>query len=306
MQASALITIARPSHWVKNVVVFFPVVFGMRSADADSWLRALAAAAAFCFASTFGYIINDIRDRENDLVHPRKKNRPLASGILSVKAAAMEALLLVVVGFAISFLVSPLLSVVVAVYVLLQMSYTFFLKQKALLDVICIAMGFVLRTVAGAVAIGVVISPWLFICMFTICLFMGFCKRYNEMVTIGDIVQAENHRNTLIAYTPDLLTHLITVSAGIAVVSFLFYGLADSTVARIGTNYFVYTLPIVVYAVFRFAMLSMKGSYADPVDLILRDRAFQVTVLMWCACAVAIILRGRQISEWFEGLHVAG
>ncbi len=236
-------------------------------------------------------------------MHPRKKGRPLVSGELSVRAAAIEAALFIVAGLAVSFAISRLLSVVVAAYVVLQVCYTLLLKQKALIDVICIAMGFVLRAVGGAVAIGVVISPWLFVCMFTLCLFMGFCKRYNEIVTIGDTTVAENHRNTLIAYTPDLLTHLITVSAGIAVVAFLFYSLADRTVEQFGTNYFVYTLPIVVYAVFRFAMLSMNGSYADPTDLLLHDRAFQMTVLLWSVSIVIIIWRGRELAGWIQGFY---
>jgi 4-hydroxybenzoate polyprenyltransferase len=303
MSFSGTIRIARPDHWVKNVVVFLPVVFGMRACDGGAWVKACLAAVAFCLVSSFGYIINDIRDRENDRLHPRKKVRPLVSGELGVRTAAIEAVVFVVAGLGVSTALSPLLSVVVAAYVVLQVCYTLLLKQKALVDVICIAMGFVLRTVGGAVAIGVMISPWLFICMFTICLFMGFCKRYNEIVTIGDRREAENHRNTLIAYTPDLLTHLITLSAGIAVVAFLFYGLADSTVRQFGTNYFVYTLPVVVYAVFRFAMLSMKGSYADPTELILRDRAFQATVLLWVVSAVAIILWGRDLAGWMQELY---
>ena len=170
-----------------------------------------------------------------------------------------------------------------------------------LLDVICIAIGFVLRASAGAVAIRVAISPWLFICMFTICLFMGFCSRYNELVTIGDRAVAGNHRQTLMTYTPDLLTHLITLSAGIAVVAFLFYGLTESTVRQFGTHYFVYTLPLVVYAVFRFAMLSMKGCYADPTDLILRDRPFQITAALWMASAVGIIVWGPRVAAGWTG-----
>ncbi|RKY09467.1 MAG: decaprenyl-phosphate phosphoribosyltransferase [Planctomycetota bacterium] len=303
MPLNEIVRIARPGHWVKNIVVFFPVVFGMHATDGRAWLRALGAAVAFCFASSFSYIINDIRDRANDRYHRRKKDRPLASGKLSVSTAVAEATVCVVLGFAVASAISSLLCLVIAAYVVLQVCYTLLLKQKALVDVICIAMGFVLRTVSGAVAIGVVVSPWLFVCMFTLCLFMGFCKRYNEIVTIGDMARAENHRNTLIAYTPDLLTHLITVSAGIAVVAFLFYGLADRTVEQFGTNYFVYTLPIVVYAVFRFAMLSMNGSYADPTDLFLHDRVFQMTALLWAVSMMIIICRGRELAGWIQGLY---
>ena len=192
--------------------------------------------------------------------------------------------------------------IIVAVYVALQISYTMYLKQRVLIDVICIAMGFVLRAVAGAAAVKVAISPWLFICMFTLCLFMGFCKRYSEVVTLGDPGAAESHRPTLIYYTPELLTHLITLSAGIAVVSFLLYGLSERTIENFGTNYFVYTLPVLVYGVFRFAMLSMEGAYAGPTDLILHDRPFQATILLWIALAIIVIKYGKDIEIWTQSL----
>ncbi|MBE0536460.1 MAG: decaprenyl-phosphate phosphoribosyltransferase [Phycisphaerae bacterium] len=295
--------LARPRHWIKNVVVLLPVVFGLRMADPMAWLAAGGAAAAFCFAASFGYILNDMRDRQSDRSHPSKKDRPLASGKVTIKSAAAEAVVFLVLSIAVAVIVSPLVLAFTAAYVLLQICYTYLMKDKALLDVICIAIGFVLRAAAGAVAIQVAVSPWLFICMFTTCLFMGFCKRYNEMVTIGDRVDAGNHRHTLVAYTPDLLTHLITVSAGIAVAAFLFYGLTESTVHQFGTNYFVYTLPLVVYAVFRFAMLSMKGCYADPTDLILRDRPFQITAALWMGSAVGIIMWGRHVACWMDKLY---
>ncbi len=301
MSIKPMIQLARPGHWIKNIVVLLPVVFGLRMYDLDAWLRALAAAAAFCFASSFGYILNDIKDRQSDLAHPLKKNRPVASGIISIKAAVIEAAVLLLLALAVAQTLSPLLLIMILAYVFLQVCYTAFLKAKPLADVICIALGFVLRAAAGAVAIRVAISPWLFICMFTISLFMGFCKRYSEIATIGD--RAHDHRPVLIAYTPELLTHLITLSAGIAVMAFLVYGLHERTVEQFGTNYFVYTLPVVVYAVFRFAMLSMKGSYHDPTDLILHDRTFQITILIWMVAAFAIICYGKTIDGWIQSFY---
>ncbi len=298
-----MIGLARPRHWIKNIVVLMPVVSSMHINNLQAWGRAGIAVIAFCFASSFAYIINDIKDAESDRAHLLKKDRPLASGRLSVKAAIAEAVVFFLASVAIAGSVSRILMIMIGAYVALQIFYSFFLKQKALVDVICIALGFVLRAASGAVAIRVEISPWLFICMFTICLFMGFCKRCNEIVTIGDRIQASTHRRTLIAYTPELLTHLITLSAAIAVISFLFYGLNESTVERFGSIYFVYTLPIVIYAVFRFAMLSMKGCYADPTDLILRDRPFQITTAIWVMAAVVIISWGRDLDSWIKSLY---
>ena len=297
---------ARVDHWIKNVVVLMPVVLSKQIFGEDALANvgcALAAAVAFCFASSFAYAINDIKDAEADRKHPRKKNRPVASGSISKKTAFVIAACFFILAFGTSIAISQILTFIVALYIAMQITYSTFLKKKPIIDVICIAMGFVLRAAAGAVAIEVKLSPWLFICMFTICLFMGFCKRYNEIVTLGDAETAEDHRPTLILYTPDLLTHLITLSAGIAVIVFLFYGLNPSTVERIGTNYLIYTLPLVVYAVFRFAMLSMRGVYADPTDLIIHDRPFQFTIGLWTLMTSGIILYGEQLKDWLNTLY---
>ena len=295
-----MIKLARPAHWIKNVFVLMPLVFGMQLAKPDAWIKAIIATVAFCLASSFAYIINDIKDAESDRLHPRKKDRPIAAGRITVKTGLIEAFVLLVLSAGIAYSVSVPLLVMVGAYVLLQVCYSELFKRKVLLDVICIAIGFVLRAVAGAVAIDVEISPWLFVCMFTLCMFLGFCKRYNEVVTLGDVTAAANHRATLLQYTPDLLTHLITISAGIAVVGFLLYSLNERTVEHFGTDYFVYTLPVVVYAIFRFAMLSMKGIYSDPTDIILHDRAFQATVVLWLALAMTIISYGPRIQDWIK------
>ena len=302
MAVSEMIRLARPHQWIKNVVVILPILFAKRIDDRHAWASILIAALAFSFASAFAYIINDLKDAAADRDHPRKKDRPLASGSISIPVAIIEAICFLALAAFVAYKVSNIVLIMIAVYVVLQISYTAYLKHTVLVDVICIAMGFVLRAVAGAVAVDAAISPWLFICMFTICLFMGFCKRFSEVVMIGDLTQAENHRPTLISYTPELLTHLITLSAAIAVISFLLYGLNDRTVANFGTNYFVYTLPVVVYGVFRFAMLSMEGAYADPTDLILRDRPLQATVVLWIALAVIIIKYGKDIEVWIQNL----
>jgi 4-hydroxybenzoate polyprenyltransferase len=276
-------------------------MFGLQMYNAGAWVRAIAATAAFCLASSFAYVINDIKDRESDRAHPEKKDRPLASGRISVRAAAIEAVVLAVGSLALGQGLSFLVTGIISVYLLLQIFYTVSLKERVLVDVICIALGFVLRAACGAVAIGVVISPWLFICIFTLCLFMGFCKRYSEVVTMGEGVHAASHRVTLLEYTPELLTHLITLSAAIGVIAFLLYGLSERTVEQFGTNYFIYVLPVVVYGVCRFAMLSMKGAYSGPTDIILRDRPFQLTVGIWVVAVLAIIRYGKSIEGWIQG-----
>ena len=290
--------LARPGHWIKNVLVLLPVIFALRMGDAGAWALALMAAGAFCLVSSSVYIINDIADRARDRMHPAKRSRPLAAGQVSVRAAYIEALVLLVGAAALALATRRALLSVVAAYVLLQTAYTVWLKHRMIIDVICIALGFVLRAVAGAIAIDEVISPWLVVCTFTACLFMGFCKRRNEQATLAHAQTAQDHRNTLAGYTGDLLTHLITLSAAIAVVSFLLYASSQRTISHIGTISLVYTLPLVVYAVFRFAMLSMRGRYNDPMDILVHDRPLQLTAAAWLAAAAGIVHWGKPLGQW--------
>ncbi|MCJ7543296.1 MAG: decaprenyl-phosphate phosphoribosyltransferase [Phycisphaerae bacterium] len=298
-----LIRLARPTHWIKNVIILFPVVFARRMGDLTAWGQAAAAAVAFCLAASASYIANDIQDRYSDRLHPRKKNRPLASGEVSVRAAWAVSVVLLVAAAAVAWRLGPIPLMVVLSYVLLQMAYTHYLKYRMILDVIAIALGFVLRAVAGGVAIHVQLSPWLFICTFTICLFMGFCKRRSEAAVIADASAAARHRATLPHYTPQLLTHLTTLSAAIAIVSYLLYATAPRTMEHFGTTHLFITLPLVIYGICRFEMLSSFGEYADPTDLILRDRPFQMTVVLWALMVLVMLWQGAAMERWVSGWH---
>jgi len=293
-----MIRLARPDHWIKNSIVLLPVIFALRMGDADAWVQAVMAAGAFCLAASCIYIVNDISDRSCDRLHPAKKDRPLASGACSVGAALIEGAFLLAGGVALAMLTGRAVTYILIAYILLQFAYTFIFKRRIILDVICIALGFVLRAVAGAAAISVETSPWLIICTFTICLFLGFCKRCSELATLGAMPQAQEHRSTLGGYNENLLTHLITLSAAIAVVSFLLYASSMRTADKLGTICLIYTLPIVVYAVFRFAMLSMRGRYVDPVDIVLRDWPMQLTAVAWVGSVLAIIRWGPSLQGW--------
>jgi len=295
------IRLARPEHWIKNLIVLLPVVFSLRMGEVGAWGRAAVATAAFCLASSAAYVLNDIRDRHRDRKHPAKKDRPLAAGAIGVGAAAVEGMLILAAALAVAAAAGPLILGFVGAYLLLQLAYSFALKRAVLLDVVCLALGFVLRAGGGAVAIGVVISPWLVVCTFTICLFMGFCKRYGEALVTGSADAPGEHRTTLIHYTPELLTHLITVSAAVAVVAYLLYASNPRTIKQFGTNYLIYTLPVVVYGVFRFAMLSMRGAYAGPTELVLRDRPFQAAIAVWLAAVLAVLLYGQRLQELARG-----
>ncbi|AQQ72226.1 Decaprenyl-phosphate phosphoribosyltransferase [Limihaloglobus sulfuriphilus] len=285
-----LLKLTRPRHWIKNFVVLLPLFFSFSFTSPAAWAQALSCAIVFCLASSIVYIVNDIEDRDRDCHHPVKKNRPIASGAVSIKEALALLVVLAVITVLLSLSLDLATFVIILMYLLLQAAYTFFLKKHALLDVTCISLGFVLRAVAGAIAIDVYISHWLFICMFTLFLFMGFCKRYNEIAVIGSNDQALLHRQALNSYDPAVLTHLITLAASVFLISFLLYSTSPETIERFGGDYMVYTFPLVIIAVGRFAMLSIRGTYNDPVELIYKDILFAGTCAAWSVSILIILL----------------
>jgi decaprenyl-phosphate phosphoribosyltransferase len=302
---SAIIQLIRPKHWIKNGVVLLPLLSAMKFNEIDAVLKISIAFIAFCFASSAIYIFNDIHDRKSDRFFKHTRNRPLASGRISVPFAIVMAFFLTVIAIVTASFVSFHALLIIFAFFLLQLSYTWYFKQKVLIDVICIAMGFVLRAAAGAVAIRVILSPWLFICMFTACLFMGFCKRYMERVNL-EITDdpTPNHRPILEVYQKELLVHLISVSAGIAILSFLMYSISPSTVVQFGTYYIIYTLPIQVYCVFRFALLSLQGTYASPVDVFFKDRPLQIVSCIFLVVICVILIWGPVLKQYIHETYI--
>ncbi len=281
----------RPQQWVKNIVVFAGPAAGLKLFTTHGLTRTLITFAAFCLAASAGYIINDILDRQADQSHPTKRFRPIAAGRIPVAGAGGLAAILWVLAITVSSLLLPKpATLVLCMYILLSLGYSTFLKERVILDVILIAMGFVLRAMAGALAVDVPASEWLIACVFTLCLFMGFGKRRCEIAMIGDAAEIKQHRRTLVRYTPDLLNHLITVSAGIAVITFLLYTL-DTGGAHPSTfpkQHLFYTLPLVIYGVFRFAMLTELGLYTGPTEIVLKDKAMLAAIILWTICALLI------------------
>ncbi len=294
----------RPQQWVKNLFVFAGLAFGAKLTDANAVAAALLGFALLCLVSSTVYIVNDIHDRAEDRLHPRKCKRPLASGAVTVSTAWAMAAGLLLVGLGGSYLLDRGFALVVLAYLLLQVAYTFALKQMVLLDVIAIGLGFVLRAVAGGVLVHVPISHWLVLCTFTLCLFMGFSKRRCELSAMAENRNhdAGKHRKTLREYTPDLLNHMTTLTAGVAVVSFMLYSTDQKTIDKFGTNYLLYTLPMVVYAIFRFTVLVEHGRADGPTDVVLKDRPFQAALLAWAATAMLIVYRGRELEQWLAAL----
>jgi len=284
--------IMRPSHWTKNAFIFAALIFGKKLfGPMNEVLLAVASAAGgfFCFslAASAIYIFNDIIDREADSLHPEKRTRPIAAGAVGVGSAAVMSALCAVVALLGSFLLAGTFATVVLAYIVLMVLYSLLLKRVMILDCVVISVGFCLRAIAGAIVVGVFISPWLIICTFALCLFLAFSKRRGELVNLGE--NSELFRSTLAGYTPELLAHMLDVTSGLAVVCFLLYAMDDRTFRIFGTNNLVYTTPLVLYCIFRFSALIQKGRYSEPLQIILSDVPFQIGFVLWVLSCIAII-----------------
>lgn len=297
-----LLQVMRPLHWIKNVFIFAALIFGKKLVGpVDEVLPAVGRAVGgffcFCLAASAIYIFNDIVDREADRLHPEKRKRPLAAGTVSIGAAAVLTAICAAAAVACSFLLVNELAAIIIAYIVLMVLYSLLLKRLIILDCVVISVGFCLRAMAGAVVVGVFISPWLVICTFALCLFLAFSKRRSEISQLRE--NSESFRETLGGYTPELLAHMLDVTSGLAVVCFLLYAMDDRTLRLFGTNNLVYTTPLVLYCIFRFSALIQKGKFAGPVELIVRDLPFQLSFVLWIISCMAIIYADK-ISFWLS------
>jgi 4-hydroxybenzoate polyprenyltransferase len=286
----------RPHQWVKNLLVFAPLMFTVHRGEPGAWVTTVLACLAFCGAASAIYIVNDIVDRTEDRRHPKKKDRPIASGALPVQAAwitvgaalAMSLLFSLLVGApnGWAFLLWPL------GYLALNLVYSFWWKRIVVVDCMCIAAGFQLRVHAGAAAIDVEASHWIALCTFFFALFLAFCKRYEE---VGRQREANggHTRATMKDYSPHLLNMMIGPLAALSILSYALYTVSPETIARHGgSESLMYTVPVVTYGVFRYLFLVyQKREGGDPARLLFRDRPLLVSGLVYVAL-VWLLLRG--------------
>ena len=285
-----LVRLARPAHWMKNGFVLAALVFGGRAGDADAWTAVAWAAGAFCLASSAVYAFNDLVDRRQDARHPLKRDRPVASGAVSPAAATVFSLVLAAGGMGLSILAGPRVPWVVGGYLVLMAAYTLGLKRVAILDVLLIACGFLLRAEAGGMAAGVEVSRWLLLCTLTLSLFLGFAKREAERAALGDRA-TETRAVAWSVYSRRGLEQMMTISAGLAIVTYMLYTVSPPPPGAPGEGrrwLFVTVLPV-VYGVFRFYSLTLAGRVTGPVDTFRRDPPFVVAILVWLGMVAAVL-----------------
>ncbi|MCK4625207.1 MAG: decaprenyl-phosphate phosphoribosyltransferase [Phycisphaerae bacterium] len=307
---AALVEAMRIPHWTKNIFVLAALPFGGKWAEPSAWAMAIGALATFCLLSSAIYLINDIADRKSDRAHPVKKDRPVASGRLSPVSAAVAAAMLLTCGAGLVAYLScklyrtemPLAGMGLAVwagaYVLINLAYNLGLKGRPILDVIIVAMGFVLRAMAGAAAIAVVISPWMVVCTFMLCLFIALAKRRSEIIALGD--SAGDTRRVHGFYTLVNLDHMLSVSAGLAILTYSLYCLAPRTVEHVGSAHLIWTIPLVVYGMFRYYCLTLTADGDDPVWVLLRDKVLWMVGAVWIGCVIVVLRWGA--SDAIRGL----
>ena len=294
----ALVGSARPKQWTKNLLVFFALVFSFNEGwqlsapveATDAVAKSVLAFALFCALSSAIYIFNDLADIENDRQHPSKRHRPIASGQLPAPLARAVATVLLVVGIALSFLLEPLLGGVAAVYAALMLAYTYVLKNVVLLDVFSISAGFVLRAVAGAAALDVPISPWLYSCTGLGALLIALGKRRSELVTAGH--SAEGQRKGLRHYSIELIDQFIAI---VAPSTLLAYTLYTFTATNLPENHaMMLTIPFVVYGLFRYIYLMHEENRGEnPEDLLVTDVPLIISNAAWIVTAATILIIHR-------------
>ncbi len=285
-----LIISLRPDQWTKNLIVFAALIFAVKLLDPAALALASAAFLIFCVLSGCVYLINDVSDRESDRQHPLKRLRPIASGALGAGTALAWAIGLGAVALAAAFALRPLFALAAAAYLALFVLYTHTLKHVVILDVMSIAIGFVLRAVAGGLVIGVPVSDWLLVCTILLALFLGLAKRRHEITMLAD--GASGHRRILEEYDPYLLDQMIAIVAAATLVVYIIYCASPETAERFGTELLVLTTPFPIYGIFRYLYLvHRKHGGGSPSDMLLRDRPLLGCVALWGIAVVLIIYR---------------
>jgi len=282
-----LIKSMRPKQWTKNVFVWAALVFDRKLFQTEYLLPTLAGFAIFCLLSSAVYLINDLVDIERDRLHPVKRNRPLASGQLPKSAAIIAAVLIVAIFEPAAFALNPAFGVISLAYLLLMVAYSFYLKNYVILDVMTIAAGFVLRVAGGVVLVNVErFSPWLYICMTLLALFLGFSKRRHELALLAE--DANNHRAILDQYSLRFLDEMINVVASSTVIAYSLYTFFAPNVPANHTM--MLTIPFVLYGIFRYLyLIHIKQQGGSPEELLLKDKPFFLNVLLFGIAVIVIM-----------------
>jgi 4-hydroxybenzoate polyprenyltransferase len=285
------VALARPRQWIKNLFILIPAIFLADSIELWDALELIITFFSFCLFSSSVYVVNDIIDSDKDRLHPRKKLRPVASGKVSVLAAAIFGASLFFLAILLASAVKTSVTLIGCAYCSLNIIYSFYAKHIPLADVFFIASGFILRVYAGGAAIAAPISPWLMLNTLFLSLFLGFGKRRSEL--IHSVANPSEHRSVLGKYTPEMLNFFLISSCAMVLVCYSLYTIDSGTVRAVGSTNLVYTVPVATYGLFRYVfVLFRKSEDLDIAEIVLSDRAILLAAVMWLALVFLIITHG--------------
>lgn len=285
----------RPKQWTKNLILFAALLFSEKGLlfSTEAWLHAIAGFFTFCGLSGSVYILNDLADIEKDRLHPVKSKRPLPSGELSVTEAKAALLIILLTSLTAAWKLSGLFFSMALAYFMLNLAYSFKLKNVVILDVMCIAIGFVLRATAGVGSLkslepGIYISHWLLLSTLMLAMFLGLAKRRQELATYSD--EAVRHRKILSQYSLNYIDQMTSILAATAIITYTFYTVSPETIAKFGSDKLIYTVPMVIYGILRYLyLIHIHEMGENPSEVVLSDRPLQLSVVFWAAAVVVII-----------------
>lgn len=278
----------RLHQWIKNFFIFAALIFSGHLLVIKDLVYTIYGFFIFSLVTSAVYIFNDLIDVEKDKLHPEKSQRPLPSGKLSRQYAIYSSLFLALLSLVLSSVLQPSFTFFLFAYIVLNVLYTIYLKNVVVLDIMAIALGFVLRIYAGAVLINVPVSEWLILCTILIALFLGFSKRRAELITLE--LNANIHRSVLSHYNPQFLDQMISIVTASTVMSYALYTISDETVAKFGTRNLMYTIPYVLYGIFRYLYLVHKlEKGGNPTLTLIKDIPMIINLILWIITVSVII-----------------
>ncbi len=276
-------------HWLKNIFVVAPLIFSFNLLSYELVIKTIYTFFAFSFSSSFVYILNNISDRKKDAEHPVKRHRPIASGRVTVRAAVLIAILLLIPAVVFLMCCNKMVLTVIVSYIGMNFLYSIKLRQIPILDVCTVSMGFLLRILAGSYAIGVSSSDWILLTTFFLALFISFNKRRSEFIVLND--NKEKHRMVFKLYSLKMLELFVGLSAALSIISYALYAISPETSARFGAGRLVFTVPLVLFGIFRYIMLTYNDqTKGEPIDLILKDRTILIIFFSWLCLIIFFVL----------------